>query len=512
MLLETNIFFISPSVMQISSARSSTFFFLPGVHLSQVQQSRSKGSESPAYGETSEGTQPDSVETYIQLLQQREEENRIEVERLTAEIRSLKLQLLKYNSPPVKMKFPWNFDSTAAAVNLSRMKVSKDCGNHVKRQIASAEILKGVSLNNEYEIIPFNHFTLNRIYPVDLSLGKRVVEKPIGYKRKDLSEALFRALNILNGGDNTRKRHSAKKNGTESATNVTKKYSLEDFAEGLYRIDPTTGTQYELYFKDKTNHVKVTVMRPFAPLMAIAQETKTKDKEVVHVILPLSGRTETFQSFMDKFVKIALRNDKRVHLTVVYFGDEGLIEARTIMSRIVQQKGNGNSLRLLALNETFSRAKGLRIGAEKTWDNEVSSETRDVLLFMCDVEIVFSAKFLDRCRWNTKPGQKVYYPIVFSLYNPHFVYTLQGKEIPSESDQLVVSRDTGFWRDFGYGMTCQYRSDFLGIRGFDEDTIGWGGEDVALYRKYVKSGIKVVRATDPGIFHIWHPKVSSFIL
>lgn len=256
--------------------------------------------------------------------------------------------------------------ATASAVVTSTTTVLGDCTNFIRRAVSQAEILHGLPLNNEYELIPFNHFTFSRVYPIELGLGKRVVEKPIGFKRKDLLDALNRALDSLN------------KNATVSSA----KYTLDDFTEGIYRIDPTTGTQYELYFRTKdirkgtaaatTSHhehisghggvTKLIVMRPFAPLQTVQIESfpkqRDKDKEIVHIVLPLSGRTTTFQSFMDKFVKIALKNDRRVHLTVVYFGEDGLMEARSIMSRVLGTKnsgGNASNLKLLALNETFSR-------------------------------------------------------------------------------------------------------------------------------------------------------------
>lgn len=241
-----------------------------------------------------------------------------------------------------------------------------DCTQFIRKQVGAAEILHGSRLNNEYELIPFNHFTFSRVYPIELGLGKRVVEKPIGFKRKDLLDALNRALESLN----------------KNATHTSNRYTLDDFSEGIYRSDPTTGTQYELYFRTKdiskvmspsSHHersgghnnegvTKIIVMRPFAPLQTIQIETfpkqRDRDKEIIHIILPLSGRTATFQSFMDKFVKIALKNDRRVHLTVVYFGEDGLTETRSIMSRVLAAKNNGansSNLKLLALNETFSR-------------------------------------------------------------------------------------------------------------------------------------------------------------
>lgn len=299
---------------------------------------------------------------------QRDEENQQEIAKLKAEIKNLKLELFQLKNNPTLISDQFlstNPNASTTSTQQSAPHQQLDCTNYIRRQVGNAEILHGLPMNNEYELIPFNHFTFSRVYPIDLGLGKRVVEKPIGYKRKDLLDALNRSLESLN----------------KNATAPNQRYALDDFIEGIYRNEPVTGTQYELYFRtkevnNKTNPsasssshhndhgtTKIIVMRPFAPLQTIQFERfpKTADKEIIHIILPLSGRISTFQGFMEKFVKIALKNDRRVQLTVVYFGEDGLSDARHIMKRIIAQKSAYSSnLKLLALNETFSRGTKTR--------------------------------------------------------------------------------------------------------------------------------------------------------
>ena len=370
---------------------------------------------------------------------------------------------------------------------------AQDISVYFMERLQSAEIVKGVPYKTEYEIIPYNRFTLTRIYLVEPGLGKRVIEKPIGYKKKDLYEIIAYGIDKLNS------------NRTTAGQAL---YAYEDFVEGIYRTEPTTGAHYELYFQNKdsasaaggamASYAKVVVFRPFGPPMLVGSDVTHTREQWINLILPLSGRVSTFRHFMERFVSVCVKVDKRVYLTVVYFGNEGLKEVKNIMSAAARQH-KYKHMKLITLNEKFARGRGLQIGA-------LNWKSGDVLLFMCDVDIIFGEDFLERCRMNTEREKRVYYPIVFSLYNPKIVYSLQDIPTPPLTEQLIISKDTGFWRDFGYGMTCQYRSDFLKIKGFDEQIQGWGGEDVLLYQKFVRSEYLVTRATDPGIFHLWHEK------
>ncbi len=60
---------------------------------------------------------------------------------------------------------------------------------------------------------------------------------------------------------------------------------------------------------------------------------------------------------------------------------------------------NFRNFTLIQLNEEFSRGRGLDVGA-RAWKGG------NVLLFFCDVDIFFTADFLNTCRLNAQPGER----------------------------------------------------------------------------------------------------------
>ncbi len=350
---------------------------------------------------------------------------------------------------------------------------------HIKQ-----DVLRSLNIHqtSEFEVIPYMSFSKDRLYQLEPGMINRPEAAPIGDKKRELQEILDMSLTVLNSNNNG------------------KQYNQWDLLQGYSRIDRMTGTQYELYFSSKgkkNNFEHVQMFRPFAPLQSVQVQSFDKKNEWINLVVPLAGRVETFVNFIDMFAEQCIKKDKRVFLTIVYFGEEGLEETKSTLEKVTSQH-SFTQYKFIERPDPFSRGVGLLVGAE-SWDRG------NALLFFCDVDIYLKDGFLDRCRLNAAPGSKVYYPIVFSMYNPSIVYSEMNK-IPPYEELFVINRDSGFWRTFGFGMTCMYRSDFLFMRGFDTKIQGWGYEDVKLYRKFVKSNIDVVRSPDPGIFHIWHEK------
>lgn len=342
-----------------------------------------------------------------------------------------------------------------------------------------------IQQNSEFEVIPYTTFSRDRLYQLDSGMLNKPELPANGDKKQDFDEMMDTALSILN----------------ENADSESYQYTVYDLLQGYWRTNKRIGSQYELYFHSKgKRHIyeHIQLFRPFAPIQKVQVQTYDKRNEWINVIVPLSGRVDTFKQFMEMFVEQGIKKDQKVFLTLVYFGNDGLQEVKEILASIGEQHQFTN-YKVIERAEDFSRGVGLFAGAE-SWDKG------NVLLFFCDVDIFFKDGFLDRCRLNAVPATRVYYPIVFSLYNPSIVYGSKKAEIPYWRDQLVLSRESGFWRTFGFGMTCMYRSDFLFMRGFDTRIQGWGYEDVKLYRKLVQSNIDIVRSPDPGIFHLWHEK------
>ena len=341
-----------------------------------------------------------------------------------------------------------------------------------------------IQQSSEFEVLTYIGFSKDRVYPLELGMLNKPEIPAIGNTKQEMDEVMETSLSILNQGSDAK----------------TAKYTPYDIAQGYTRNKKTLGTQYELFFHTKAkkhSYEHVQLFRPFAPLQKVQVQSFDKMNEWINLIIPLYGRLDSMKTFLKRFVEVCIKQDQRVFLTIVYFGEEGKDEARTLLEQMATEN-HYSYYKFIEKASNFSRGIGLLTGAE-AWDQG------NALLFFCDIDIAFDLAFLDRCRLNTAPGSRVYYPIVFSLYNPSIVYS-DRVAVPPIEDQLRLTRDSGFWRTFGFGMTCLYRSDFLFMRGFDTNIQGWGFEDVKLYRKFIRSNMDVVRAPDWGIFHIWHPK------
>ncbi|XP_063233384.1 chondroitin sulfate synthase 1 [Bacillus rossius redtenbacheri] len=223
--------------------------------------------------------------------------------------------------------------------------------------------------------------------------------------------------------------------------------------------------------------------------------------KLINFILPLSGRADAFQRFVRVFEEVCLQQNERVSLIVILYPSDTEPTSFNQSANIVrhlQRQYPQHRVVLVQAYETFARAKALEVGSSQVTDD------KEDLLFFIDVDMVFTSGVLDTVRLNTVKGKRAYFPIVYSEFDPAMVY--DGNEHSTSRDHFSIDENTGYWRQFGFGIASIYRSDFRMVGGFDTSIHGWGKEDVDLYEKVVsaKNNLTVFRAVDPSLVHVFH--------
>ncbi|XP_069341290.1 chondroitin sulfate N-acetylgalactosaminyltransferase 1 isoform X1 [Eulemur rufifrons] len=370
---------------------------------------------------------PTGKEGYQAVLQEWEEQHRNYVSSLKRQIAQLKVELQERSE---QLRNGQSQASDPAGLGLDRAppeKTQADLLAFLHSQVDKAEVHTGVKLATEYAAVPFDSFTLQKVYQLETGLTRHPEEKPVRKdKRDELVEAIESALETLNSP-------------AEGSPNQ-RPYTASDFIEGIYRTERDKGTLYELTFKGDHKHEfkRLVLFRPFGPIMKVKKEKLNMANTLINVIVPLAKRVDKFRQFMQNFREMCIQQDGRVHLTVVYFGKEEMNEVKGILEN-TSKAANFRNFTFIQLNGEFSRGKGLDVGA-RFWKGS------NVLLFFCDVDIYFTSEFLNTCRLNTQPGKKVFYPVLFSQYNPGIIYG-HHEAVPPLEQQLVSNdpADTFVW-------------------------------------------------------------------
>lgn len=124
---------------------------------------------------------------------------------------------------------------------------------------------------------------------------------------------------------------------------------------------------------------------------------------------------------------------------------------------------------------------------------------RDAILCVLDVDMVVQPAFLDRAAMFVHQNRTVYFPVVFSEFDPEMV-----RKATESFNKRPALDHQGKWRPYCHGNYAIHGDDAQQF-WFDDSLREWGGENDAFFRQ-VRETRNIVRLQDDAIRHTWHPK------
>jgi len=230
----------------------------------------------------------------------------------------------------------------------------------------------------------------------------------------------------------------------------------------------------------------------------------------IHMIVLVSGRLPTLKRLLTNFYQVVIRSNDadllNVYLYIILMetAEDSGERMSTIADYVKKFLKTSESSRIHLIevpNGNFTRGYARSYGASRFNDTD--------LLFFIDLDMVFTRDLFPRIRHHTIYNKQVYFPIIFSQYDPNY---WEVKHNLTNFSSFTLRTDIGYWRQYGFGMLGIYKGD-LGQGNWNVEISGWGKEDVEIYDKLVQSPVlNVFRTIDTSLMHIFHTKECSTTL
>ena len=268
-----------------------------------------------------------------------------------------------------------------------------------------------------------------------------------------------------------------------------------------------------LYFRERISSTSSAILSSAAaasldpPVISDSNVTSIVPSPI-HVIVPVSGRLATLKRLLTNFDQVVVRSTEpelsNIHLYIILM--ETAEDSGERMSTIVDyvktllRSRRATRIHLIEVaSSNFTRGYARSYGASRFNDTD--------LLFFLDLDMVFTRELFSRIRLHTIFHRQVYFPIIFSQYDPFYWET---KDNRTGFSSFHLRDDVGYWRQYGFGMLGIYKADLGKIGDWNVNISGWGKEDVEIYDKLVQSPtLNVFRAVDNSLMHIFHTKECS---
>ncbi|CAF1379687.1 unnamed protein product [Adineta ricciae] len=264
-----------------------------------------------------------------------------------------------------------------------------------------------------------------------------------------------------------------------------------------------------LYFRELSSSYSSAILSPFG--VDSSKKNSISSSIPIRMIVPVSGRLPTLKRLLTNFDRVVMRsNDSdllNVHLYIILMetaedSGERMVTIASFVRNYLKQYAAPRVHLIEVGNGSFTRGFARSYGASKFNDTD--------LLFFIDLDMIFTRNLFSRIRHHTIFNKQVYFPIIFSQYDPNYWET---SKIALDFTSFRIKDDIGYWRQYGFGMLGIYKADLGQIGSWNVEISGWGKEDVEIYDKLVQSrNLTVFRAVDDSLMHVFHTKECSTAL